>query len=303
MDYKATLNLPKTAFPMKADLPKREPEILARWEADDLYGQIRTARAGKPWFVLHDGPPYANGDIHIGHALNKILKDLIVRYKTMRGFDAPYVPGWDCHGMPIEHQLFKELGLTKQEIAQTAFREKARAYAQRYVDIQREQFKRLGVLGDWGRPYLTMAKDYELTILRVFRELVEAGYVYRGKKPVYWCATCETALAEAEVEYEDRQDTSIFVKFPVAEAPATMPESLLEVFRQPKRLAVAVWTTTPWTLPANAALCFNPHEQYVVLSQEGWDHGLIVANNLSTKLADLLKARSPKPAILSRENS
>ena len=183
MDYKSTLNLPKTNFPMKAELPKREPERLAAWQAMDLYGAIRTARAGRPRFVLHDGPPYANGDIHIGHALNKVLKDLIVRYKTMRGFDGPYVPGWDCHGMPIEHQLFKELGKTKHQIAQSDFRQQARAYAERYVGIQREQFKRLAILGDWERPYLTMATDYELTILRVFRELLEAGYIYRGKKP------------------------------------------------------------------------------------------------------------------------
>ncbi len=261
MDYKATLNLPKTAFPMKADLPAREPETIARWQATDLYGQIRAACAGRPHFLLHDGPPYANGDIHIGHALNKILKDIIVRTKTMQGFDSPYVPGWDCHGMPIEHQLFKELGLTKQQIAQTAFREKARAYAQRYVEIQREQFKRLGVSGDWDHPYLTMAQDYELTILRVFRELVQAGYIYRGKKPVYWCATCETALAEAEVEYEDRQDTSIFVEFPLTAplAGVVTPGGIWD------GAAVAVWTTTPWTLPANVALCFHPAATYALI--------------------------------------
>jgi isoleucyl-tRNA synthetase len=293
MDYKATLNLPKTTFPMKAQLPKREPEILARWQEADLYGQIRKARAGAPLFILHDGPPYANGDIHIGHALNKILKDLIVRYKTMRGLDAPYVPGWDCHGMPIEHQLFKELELTKQQVAQTAFREQARAYAQRYVEIQREQFKRLGVLGDWGVPYLTMAKGYELATLRVFRELVEAGYVYRGKKPVYWCATCETALAEAEVEYEDRQDLSIYVKFPVVEKPRTVVEGLRDVFEDPARLAVAVWTTTPWTLPANVALSFHPYAQYVVLRQPAWDHDLIVAADLAAQLATALKMNAP----------
>jgi len=257
MDYKSTLNLPKTSFPMKAELPKREPETLARWQAMDLYGQIRKARAGAPRFVLHDGPPYANGDIHIGHALNKILKDLIVRYKTLRGFDAPYVPGWDCHGMPIEHQLFKELGQTKHEIAQGDFRQQARAYAERYVDIQREQFKRLGVLGDWDRPYLTMAPDYELAILRVFRELVQAGYIYRGKKPVYWCASCETALAEAEVEYADRQDTSIYLEFPITKfAPriVTAPEW--------EGASVVAWTTTPWTLPANVALCVHPGASY-----------------------------------------
>src|SRR3989338_7517026 len=277
MDYKATLNLPKTAFPMKADLPTREPGFLARWQSEDLYQQIRKARAGSPRFILHDGPPYANGDIHIGHALNKILKDLIVRYKTMQGFDSPYVPGWDCHGMPIEHQLFKELGLTKAQIAQTEFREKARAFAQRYVDIQREQFKRLGVSGDWDHPYLTMAQDYELTILAIFRELVQAGYIYRGRKPVYWCASCETALAEAEVEYEDRSDTSIYVAFPSAQDP---------------RLAIAVWTTTPWTLPANVALCLHPEARYVVLEDERWPFRLVIAAGLADRVAAALKAKA-----------
>ncbi len=290
MDYKATLNLPKTAFPMKADLPKREPDVLARWESMDLYGQVRNARADAPRFVLHDGPPYANGDIHIGHALNKVLKDLIVRYKTMRGFDAPYIPGWDCHGMPIEHQLFKELGITKQQVEQTAFRQKARAYVQRYVEVQREQFKRLGVSGDWARPYLTMSSDYELTILRIFRELVQAGYIYRGKKPVYWCTICETALAEAEVEYEDRQDPSIYVAFPVAEPPPKLPTRLQGLFRHPERLAVAVWTTTPWTLPANVALCFHPHAAYVILRHAAWSHDLIMAEALAPTVAKVLKA-------------
>jgi len=294
MDYKATLNLPKTSFPMKADLPAREPQWLVRWQQEDLSGRIRQARKGRPRFILHDGPPYANGDIHIGHALNKILKDLVVRYKTMRGFDAPYVPGWDCHGMPIEHQLFKELKLTKSQIAQTDFRAKARAYAQRYVEIQREQFKRLAVSGDWDRPYLTMAPEYEVTILRIFRELLEAGYIYRGKKPVYWCATCETALAEAEVEYNDRTDASIFVKFPVLEQPARLPEPLAGAFRRP--VAVAVWTTTPWTLPANVALAFHPEARYVVLHEAGWEQDLIVAESLAPQLAAVLHAANAVPA-------
>ncbi|MBI3324455.1 MAG: class I tRNA ligase family protein, partial [Candidatus Omnitrophica bacterium] len=223
------------------------------------------------------------GDIHIGHALNKILKDLIVRYKTMRGFRAPYVPGWDCHGMPIEHQLFKELKMTKHQIDQQAFRAQARAYAERYVSIQREQFKRLGVSGDWDHPYLTMAKDYELTILRVFRELVQGGHIYRGKKPVYWCATCETALAEAEVEYEDRQDTSIYVKFPVV----TPPRTRADFFKQP--LAVVAWTTTPWTLPANVALCFHPNATYTLL--KGPPH-LLVASDVAERVTALLHTAS-----------
>ncbi|MBI4353846.1 MAG: isoleucine--tRNA ligase, partial [Candidatus Omnitrophica bacterium] len=219
---------------------------------------------------------------HIGHALNKILKDIIVRYKTMQGYRAPYVPGWDCHGMPIEHQLFKELNLTKQQIDRVSFRAKARAYAQRYVGIQREQFKRLGVAGDWEHPYLTMSPDYELTILRVFKELVKHGAIYHGKKPVYWCATCETALAEAEVEYEDRQDTSIYVLFPVVQQPLKHVNFLA----QPS--AVVAWTTTPWTLPANVALAFSPDAEYAVL--DGSPRLLVAA-----KLADRLSGIFNRP--------
>ena len=270
MDYKSTLNLPKTEFPMKADLPRREPETLTRWEELRLYDRIREARRGRPAFILHDGPPYANGDIHIGHALNKILKDLIVRYRTMRGDAAPYVPGWDCHGMPIEHQLFKELALTKQQIDQVSFRAKARAYAQRFVAIQREQFQRLGVLGDWDHPYLTMDASYELTILKVFKELVKAGAIYHGKKPVYWCATCETALAEAEVEYEKKTSPSLYVSFPVKSP--SMRNSL-------EGAEALAWTTTPWTIPANVALAFHPDGDYVIMKVKwaGKQRRLLVA--------------------------
>jgi len=267
---------------MKAQLPKREPEWISQWEKEDLYGQIRKARKGSKQFILHDGPPYANGNIHIGHAMNKILKDVIIRFKTMQGFDAPYVPGWDCHGMPIEHQLFKELKLKKDQIEQTEFREKARDYAAKYVAIQRDQFKRLGILGEWGNPYLTMAQDYELTILRMFKELLRAGYIYHGKKPVYWCATCETALAEAEVEYEDRQDTSIYVAFPIVSKQKTLTEKFGDV----EHLAAAVWTTTPWTLPANVALSFNPKEIYVAVKVTGSIYTVLVAKSL---VADFTK--------------
>ncbi len=286
MDYKSTLNLPKTDFPMKAELPTREPEILALWEAMGLYEKIQQARRGRPPFILHDGPPYANGDIHIGHALNKVMKDVIVRYKTMRGFASPYVPGWDCHGMPIEHQLFKELKQTLHQIDQVAFRAKARAYAQRFVEVQREQFKRLAVSGDWSRPYLTMAQDYELTILRTFKELVKAGYIYHGKKPVYWCATCETALAEAEVEYEERQDSSIYVKFPLKRPPAVVHEGGAW-----DGAAVVAWTTTPWTLPANVALCFYPEEIYVLVKahdRHGREQRLVVAQSRLDELCQIL---------------
>ena len=198
-DYKSTLNLPKTAFPMKADLPKREPLLLKEWQEKGIYQLIRKKAKDKEKYVLHDGPPYANGDIHIGHALNKTLKDIIVKYKTMRGFNSPYVPGWDCHGLPIEHQLFKELGIHKSQIDRIEFRNKAYGYSLKYVALQKEEFKRLGVFGDWDNPYLTLAADYEAGIVAAFLELVKKGYVYRGLKPVNWCYICETALAEAEV--------------------------------------------------------------------------------------------------------
>lgn len=230
---------------MKANLNTLEPKMLAYWEHQNLYGEIREKRKTKPKYILHDGPPYANGDIHIGHALNKILKDIIVKYETMKGLDAPYVPGWDCHGMPIEHALFEKLGKKKQDIDRIAFREKAKEFALQFVDKQREQFKRLGVFGDWKRPYLTLDPKYEERIIRVFKELYLKGYIYRRKKPVYWCATCETALAEAEVEYEDRQDTSIYVKFEIS-----------------KGLYFVIWTTTPWTLPANLAVALHPGKRY-----------------------------------------
>ncbi|HEX9779791.1 MAG TPA: isoleucine--tRNA ligase [bacterium] len=292
MDYKTTLNLPKTTFPMKANLPEREPAFLARWDSEDLYGLMRRARAGAETFVLHDGPPYANGDIHIGHALNKILKDVIVRYKVLRGYDAPYVPGWDCHGMPIEHQLFKERKLTKRDIAQHEFRGLARAYAERYVGIQREQFKRLGVVGDWARPYLTMSAEYGMTVLRSFKELVRRGYIVRDMKPVYWCATCETALAEAEVEYEDRRDASIYVAFPVERAPAGLPADARDAFGRPT--AVVAWTTTPWTLPANVALCFHPDARYAVFTDARWTSQLVVASDVAE--AFLAKLGAPGAA-------
>jgi isoleucyl-tRNA synthetase len=198
MDYKQTLNLPATNFPMKADLPVREPLFLKKWEEQGIYSQIRAASKGKKKFILHDGPPYANGDIHIGHALNKILKDAIVKFRTMRGFDSPYVPGWDCHGLPVEHQLFKELKITKHEIDPVTFRKKAADYANGFVAKQRDQFKRLGIFGDWERPYLTLAPGYEACVIEAFGRLVEKGFIYQSLKPVHWCVSCETALAEAD---------------------------------------------------------------------------------------------------------
>ncbi|MEK6603159.1 MAG: isoleucine--tRNA ligase, partial [Nitrospirota bacterium] len=263
MDYKATLNLPQTSFPMKANLPQREPETLARWERERLYERIQEAGQGKPLYVLHDGPPYANGRIHIGHALNKILKDVIVKSKTMEGYRAPYVPGWDCHGLPIEHQVLKELGDKKKTLSKIEIRKLCREYAEKFFKIQREEFQRLGVLGDWNNPYLTMTPDYEASILREFGKFVKAGGVYKGKKPVLWCPTDETALAEAEVEYENHTSPSIYVKFPFEDSldklagrfGITLPSGVA-------RAAIVIWTTTPWTLPANQAVCLHPDFDY-----------------------------------------
>ncbi len=249
MDYKDTLNLPRTDFPMKADLVAREPERLKKWETATLYKKIQEQRAGAEKFVLHDGPPFANGDVHIGTALNKILKDVIVKYKTLRGFNAPYVPGWDCHGLPIEFKVSQDMRKAGNTSADPAtIRKACEEYARKYIDIQRTQFKRLGVLGDWDTPYLTLNKEYEADELRLFADIVQQGFVYRGKKPVYWSIPARTALAEAEVEYHDHVSQSIFVKFPVVGQPNTF---------------VLIWTTTPWTLPANLAVAYNSMLQYV----------------------------------------
>jgi isoleucyl-tRNA synthetase len=254
-DYKNTLNLPRTGFPMKADLVAREPERLKKWQATGLYTKIQAARANAEKFVLHDGPPFANGDVHIGTALNKILKDIIIKYKTLRGFSAPYVPGWDCHGLPIEFKVSQEMRKAGDTSADAAtIRKACEAYARKYIDIQRTQFKRLGVLGDWDNPYLTFDKEYEADELRLFADIVGKGFVYRGKKPVYWSIPCRTALAEAEVEYQDHVSQSIFVKFPVVGQPNTF---------------VLIWTTTPWTLPANLAVAYNDKFQYVQVEVAG----------------------------------
>ena len=252
MEYKDTLNLPRTDFAMKADLVTREPERLKKWEATKLYERIQRERAGAPKFVLHDGPPFANGDVHIGTALNKILKDIIIKYKTQRGFSAPYIPGWDCHGLPIEFKVSQELRKASPQgeagLDAATIRTACEAYARKYIDLQRVQFKRLGVLGDWENPYLTLNKEYEADELRLFADIVEKGFVYRGKKPVYWSIPCRTALAEAEVEYADHVSQSVYVKFPVVNQPDTF---------------IVIWTTTPWTLPANLAVAYNEKLQYV----------------------------------------
>ena len=269
MDYKNTLNLPRTDFAMKADLVAREPQRLARWEADQIYAQIRAARAGKPKFVLHDGPPFANGDVHVGTALNKVLKDIIVKYKSLRGFDAPYIPGWDCHGLPIEFKVTQDMRKAGDTASDAAtIRTACDAYARKYIDLQRTQFKRLGVFGDWQNPYLTLNKEYEADELRLFADLVAQGFVYRGKKPVYWSIPCRTALAEAEVEYADHVSQSVYVKFKLAGEPNTF---------------LLIWTTTPWTLPANLAVAFNPSLFYSRIHADG--NVYLVCNSLLETVA------------------
>ncbi len=289
MDYKSTLNLPKTDFPMKANLPQREPEMLAWWEQQKLYEQIQAMGEGRPRYVLHDGPPYANGRIHIGHALNKILKDIIVKSKTMAGFHAPYMPGWDCHGLPIEHQVMKELGEKKKDLDVSEIRKLCRAYAEKYVDIQRDEFKRLGVLGGWERPYLTMTPSYEATIIREFGKFVERGGVYKGLKPVLWCTQDQTALAEAEVEYDDHTSPSIYVKFPVVTSPSVLGKTFpgVDFSEGTKLVSVVIWTTTPWTLPANQAVCLHRDIDYAFV-QVG-DELLVVAEKLIESVAKACK--------------
>ncbi|MDR1604298.1 MAG: isoleucine--tRNA ligase [Gracilibacteraceae bacterium] len=257
MDYRDTLNLPQTDFPMRGNLAEREPEILRRWEEADIYAQVRAARAGSPKFVLHDGPPYANGGIHLGHALNKVLKDIIVRYKTMAGFDAPYVPGWDTHGLPIEQQVVKTLGLNRRQLPVGDFRRQCRQYAEKYIDIQRDEFKRLGVRGDWEHPYITLHGAYEARQIGVFGEMAKKGYIYKGLKAVHWCPSCETALAEAEIDHADIKSWAVFVKFPLRDGLGRI---------DPVRASFVIWTTTPWTIPANMAVAVNPDFVYAVVS-------------------------------------
>jgi len=270
MEYKDTLNLPRTDFAMKADLVTREPERLKKWQAARLYEKIQTARTGAEKFVLHDGPPFANADAHIGTALNKILKDIVIKHQTLRGKSAPYVPGWDCHGLPIEFKVSQDMRKAGNTDADAAtIRKACEAHALKYVDIQREQFKRLGVLGDWDNPYLTLNKEYEADELRMFADIVAKGFVYRGKKPVYWSIPCRTALAEAEVEYADHISQSVFVKFPVVGQANTF---------------IVIWTTTPWTLPANLAVAYNKEFQYVKATV-GAEH-YIVFRSLLPKVAE-----------------
>ncbi|PIE70757.1 MAG: isoleucine--tRNA ligase [Deltaproteobacteria bacterium] len=277
MDYKTTLNLPETQFPMRGNLPKREPEQLRAWEAADLHGQIRKASKGRKPFILHDGPPYANGNIHIGTAMNKILKDIIVRSRQMEGFDAIYVPGWDCHGLPIEHNVDKKLGKKKRELTQVEIRQKCREYAAGFIDIQRDEFKRLGGIGDWENPYLTMNAEFEAIIARECLSFALNGGLYRGKKPIHWCCSCQTALAEAEIEYSDESSPSIYVKFPfVDDIGDTIPELAGET------PCVVIWTTTPWTLPANLGICLHPDFDYAAVNVGGAEIWILASERVAS---------------------
>jgi isoleucyl-tRNA synthetase len=273
MDYKATLNLPQTDFPMKANLYQREPELLKRWQEMDLYGKIEESGSNRPVYMLHDGPPYANGHIHIGHALNKTLKDIILKAKRLEGFHAPYVPGWDCHGLPIELQVEKNLGSKKQQMSKAEMRKECRAYAKKFIEIQKEEFKRLGVVGDWEHPYLTMVNEYEGLTAAELAKFAHNGGLYRGRKPVHWCSSCVTALAEAEVEYADHTSPSIYVKFALQDDVSAAIPALAG-----KQIFVVIWTTTPWTIPANLAIALHPDFDYCALEVNG--QVLVVAEGL-----------------------
>src|SRR6202451_4399803 len=272
-DLKATLNLPQSDFPMKANLPQTEPRRLAAWEQEGIYQQIRGARRDAPSWVLHDGPPYANGEIHLGHALNKCLKDFIVKSKTMAGFNAPYAPGWHCHGLPIEIKVDEKLGRKKLEMPPIAVRRACREYAQKYLDLQREQFKRLGVFGRWSRPYSTMTPDYESKIIETLFRFLEKGFVYKGLKPVLWCMHDRTALAEAEIEYEMHTSPSVYVRYRLTSAPEAIDARL-----SGRQVSTIIWTTTPWTLPASLAVAFHPDFDYVALETESGEVHIVAAS-------------------------
>jgi len=286
MDYKKTILLPQTSFPMKANLAQKEPGILDFWEEKKVYETLQKNLKRRKKYILHDGPPYANGHIHLGTALNKILKDIVIRYKSRKEFYAPFIPGWDCHGMPIEHQLFQELKISQDEVNQVDFRKKAAAFALKFVEIQKEEFKRLGVAADWENPYLTLKKEYEAEIINTFGKLATAGYIYQGFKPIYWCIQCETALAEAEIEYQDDSSPSIYVKFPIS------PESLsqlskLSTFNFQLSTFFLIWTTTPWTLPANTAIAVHPDLEYALVKVA--DEVLILAKILVKEVMERVK--------------
>ena len=286
-DIKATLNLPQTSFSMKAKLAQKEPEILNKWEAAGLYRKILSKHQGRPTFVLHDGPPYANGSIHLGTAMNKILKDFIVKSRTMQGYLSAYLPGWDCHGLPIEIHVDKLLGEKKKALSIIEIREECKNYALKYIDIQREEFKRLGIFGEWEKPYLTMDPEYEAEVLRYLAAFFASGNVFKGKRPVHWCPVHKTALAEAEIVYKDRTSPSIYVKFPMTSDLSEKDPALKN-----KKVSVIIWTTTPWTLPANLAIAFHPDYEYAVF--EAGDEAYLVAKRLVPVVAGILGLKDPK---------
>ncbi len=295
-DYSKTVNLPKTDFQMKANLPQREPAFVQEWEQEKLYTQLCGKNKDKEKFIFHDGPPYANAHIHTGTGLNKVLKDFIVKYRSMAGNYVPFTPGWDCHGLPIEQLALKELKTDKNKVDRLVFRKQAADFARKFVDIQKGEFKRLGAIADWDNPYLTLDPKYEASIIKVFGELAEKGYIYRKKKPVYWCPTCETALADAEVEYADHVSDSIFVKFKIK----TLPEALKNKQTQLKDFSILIWTTTPWTLPANVALAFNGDAEYIAAVyklENGNEEKLIVAKALADNVKEKIKAESYKEVL------
>src|SRR5664279_5238978 len=281
-ELKATLTLPQTTFPMKANLPQNEPLRLAKWASLRLYDELRKSGVGRPSYILHDGPPYANGPIHLGHALNKGLKDFVVKSKTMAGYDSPYVPGFDCHGLPIEIKVDEKLGRKKLEMPVPDVLEACREYSQKYVDLQTSQFERIGCLGRWDTPYKTMSRDYEAHTLEAFYGFLEKGFVYRGLKPVYWCIHDRTALAEAEVEYEMHTSPSVYVRYKLTSDAAAIDPALAG-----KPVSTIIWTTTPWTLPASMAVAFHPDFEYVALA--AGDEVYIVAAELAAAVAAACK--------------
>ena len=280
MEYKDTLLMPKTEFPMRGNLPKREPEMQAKWEEMNMYEQVQKHTEGRPLFILHDGPPYANGDIHMGHALNKVLKDFIVRFKSMNGFHAPYVPGWDTHGLPIETALTKK-GVKRKEMSVAEFRKLCEEYAYEQVNNQREQFKRLGVRADWENPYITLKPEFEAQQIKVFGEMAKKGYIYKGKKPVYWSPSSESALAEAEIEYQDKRSASIYVAFEVTDGKGVIENGA----------KIIIWTTTPWTIPANLGISLHPQLNYVVVEVNG--EKFVVAEALLESVTSELAWENP----------
>jgi len=299
VEYKKTLNLPQTSFPMKAKLAEREPDTVKWWQEQGIFSRVvkKNLQSGKKPFVLHDGPPYANGHIHLGHVLNKVLKDVIIKFRNLNGEAADYIPGWDCHGLPIELQVVKSIGKRKKDLGLEEFRKECRAYAEKYVGIQNEEFQRLGNLGRWDTPYLTMDFEYQASIIREFKKIAEAGYIYKDKKPIYWCISCATALAEAEIEYSEHQSPSVYVNFPITESLENWVSDW-----QGKNPGFLIWTTTPWTLPANLAIAVHPEYEYVLLDSEKFGP-LVLAEKLHEQVLNFLKGGSfqVKSKVLGRD--